>query len=443
MFKHKLRIAFDELIRERNSGGNILLEAVSLLLVGIMLFIVDMNIYNEKTVSNILVSGLDNTGIISAEDNNNYDIHENMEEYKQYKKEYMQRYNSLFNKIKHIKCIEAPIEYQWLYFDIDSYTDVNGKKVFDESFNIAKSIEGDDMTFADDTWGKNIDMLCVGRDYNKLFKIDVITDYTEDEENEIFSKYTGIIYMGDALEHIEPGTVITSEFGETYIVGGTIKKGDKMPKIEDVSGQATAYEIMDYKILIVRNMIEVPEKICFKLKDGYSMNDLKNEMSILGRKMNYTLAVKNFKVIFDTIGFKNKTFVNYIKQILYIIMVTVIVLQVSMQVVHLLENFGNYGILYANGFSAGDHYFIFLIQNILKGIIAFFIALGAGYLILEFMYTDMVSRYTMRILYNVVLKYILWKVALCAFAIAIFTAIIAIVLFKRKSPAVLIKESKK
>lgn len=48
MFKHKLRIAFDELIRERNSGGNILLEAVSLLLIGVMLFIVDMNIYNEK-----------------------------------------------------------------------------------------------------------------------------------------------------------------------------------------------------------------------------------------------------------------------------------------------------------------------------------------------------------------------------------------------------------
>lgn len=48
MFKHKLRIAFDELIRERNSGGNILLEAVSLLLIGVMLFIIDMNIYNEK-----------------------------------------------------------------------------------------------------------------------------------------------------------------------------------------------------------------------------------------------------------------------------------------------------------------------------------------------------------------------------------------------------------
>ncbi|MDD6294240.1 MAG: hypothetical protein PUA71_10575 [Eubacteriales bacterium] len=48
----------------------------------------------------------------------------------------------------------------------------------------------------------------------------------------------------------------------------------------------------------------------------------------------------------------------------------------------------------------------------------------------------------MRILHEVVLKYILWKVALCAFAIAIFTAMIAIILFKRKSPAVLIKESK-
>ena len=84
MFKHKLIIAFDELIRERNSGGNILLEAVSLLLIGVMLFIVDMNIYNEKTVNNILVAGLENTGIISTEDNNNYDIHENMEGYKQF-----------------------------------------------------------------------------------------------------------------------------------------------------------------------------------------------------------------------------------------------------------------------------------------------------------------------------------------------------------------------
>ncbi len=443
MFKHKLRIAFDELIRERNSGGNILLEAVSLLLIGVMLFIVDMNIYNEKTVSNILVSDLDNTGIISIEDDNNYDKYETMEGYERFKKEYMQRFNIFLNELNNYKGIDAAIEYQWSDMSIDLYTDTNGNKVFTQSFNIAEQTYESYTMFTEDEIGRNISTLCVGRDYNKLFKIDVITDYTEDEENEIFSKYTGIIYMGDALEHIEPGTVITSEFGETYIVGGTIKKGDKMPKIEDVSGQATAYEIMDYKILIVRNMIEVPEKICFKLKDGYSMNDLKNEMSILGRKMNYTLAAKNFKVIFDTIGFKNKTFVNYIKQILYIIMITVIVLQVSMQVVHLLENFGNYGILYANGFSAGDHYFIFLIQNILKGIIAFFIALGAGYLILEFMYTDIVSKYTMRILYNVVLKYILWKVALCAFAITIFTAIIAIVLFKRKSPAILIKESKK
>lgn len=93
MFKHKLRIAFDELIRERNSGGNILLEAVSLLLIGVMLFIVDMNIYNEKMVSNILVSDLDNTGIISIEDDNNYDRYETMEGLERFKKEYMQRFN--------------------------------------------------------------------------------------------------------------------------------------------------------------------------------------------------------------------------------------------------------------------------------------------------------------------------------------------------------------
>lgn len=443
MFKYKLRIAFDELIRERNSGGNILLEAVSLLLIGVMFFIIDMNIYNKKNVSNILVEGLDNTGIISIENNNDYNMYETEEEYELFKKEYMQKFNMFLNGLNDYESIEAILEYQWSDIDVDLYVDLNGNKLFDESFNTAKQTDDIYTSFTEDEIGRVIGTLFVGRDYHKLFKINVITDYTEDEENEMFNQYSGIIYMGDALRHIEPGTVVQNALGETYIVGGSIKKGEKMPKIEDVSSQTTAYEIMDYKIFIVRNMVEIPEKMCFKVKDGYSMNDVKEKMAVLSTNMNYNLTVKNFKSIFDTVGLKNKVFINYIKEIAYIIIIMVIILQVSMQVVHLLENFGNYGILYANGFSEGDHYFIFMIQNILKGIIAFFVSIGAGYLILECMYADIVSDYTMRILYDVVFEYVLWKLIVCVLIIAIFTAIIAIILFKRRTPAMLIKESKK
>lgn len=442
MLKYKLRIAFDELIRERNSGGNILLEAVSLLLIGVMFFIIDISNYNENNVDNVLVTGLDNTGIISIEDND-YDIYETKEEYEQIKNKHMQSFCSFLSKLNGCKGIETAIEYQWSDIDVDLYMDSSGNKIFDESFNISKQTDDAYRLFTEEEIGRTIGTLFVGRDYNKLFKIDVITDYTEDEINEIYSKYSGIIYMGDALEHIERGTVLEDEFGETYIVGGTIKNGEKMPKVDNVSSQTMAYEIMDYKILIIRNTVEVPEKICFGVRDGYSINGVKNEVLSLCRKMNYTMKINNFKSIFDTIDLKNKTILDYIKQIVYIVIITVIILQISMQVVHLLENFGNYGILYANGFSTGDHYFIFMVQNLFKGIIAFFISMGAGYIILESVYADIVSIYTMKILYNVVLEYVLWKVALCTFVIALFTSIITILLFKRKSPAILIKESKK
>ena len=163
MFKHKLRIAFDELIRERNSGGNILLEAVSLLLIGVMLFIIDMNIYNEKTVSNILVSDLDNTGIISIEDDNNYDRYETMEGLERFKKEYMQRFNIFLNELNNYKGIDAAIEYQWSDMSIDLYTDTNGNKVFTESFNIAEQTYESYTMFTEDEIGRNISTLCVGR----------------------------------------------------------------------------------------------------------------------------------------------------------------------------------------------------------------------------------------------------------------------------------------
>lgn len=60
--KYQIRIAFEELIRERNSGGNILLETISLLLVGIILFIGAINDYNQIVVQSALKGNLKNTG---------------------------------------------------------------------------------------------------------------------------------------------------------------------------------------------------------------------------------------------------------------------------------------------------------------------------------------------------------------------------------------------
>lgn len=218
-----------------------------------------------------------------------------------------------------------------------------------------------------------------------------------------------------------------------------------MPKIDNVSEQTTAYEEMNYKMLIVEDIKSISsasETMCFKVKEGYSVNDARAEITEIAQKINYGTTVKSFKGIFNNIELKNKTFINFIEQILFVVMITVIILQVSMQAVHIIENFGNYGILYANGFSAFDHFTIFLIQNILKGITAVFLTLGAGYLILDIFYSDSICMYSLYVLYTVILKYVLWKVLMCALAIAILTTIVAFGLFYRKPPSVLIKENK-
>lgn len=64
MFKHRLDIAFEELMREHNSGGNILLEAISLLLIGAIIFIYALNNYNKDYVDKRLKNGINKTGII-------------------------------------------------------------------------------------------------------------------------------------------------------------------------------------------------------------------------------------------------------------------------------------------------------------------------------------------------------------------------------------------
>lgn len=228
--KYQIRIAFEELIRERNSGGNILLETISLLLVGIILFIGAINDYNQIVVQSALKGNLKNTGIVTITDNNQYKPYDTEEGYHEFANTSLHKYNLFMYELNNSSCIENPL--------------------------------------------------------------------------------------------------------------------------------------------------------------------------------------------------------------------SCLILHVSMQSVHIIENFGNYGILYANGFSLTDHILIFLIQNFLKGVAAVFLTLGAGYQALDLFFSDSLSIYSFHVLYTVILKYVLWKVFLCAIAIMVLTTLVSSVLFCKKTPSVLLKENK-
>lgn len=217
-----------------------------------------------------------------------------------------------------------------------------------------------------------------------------------------------------------------------------------MPKAENVSSEVIAYEDMDYRILLVQKtdiLFNRTDSLCFGIKTGYSLNDVRSVVSENAQKLNYGIIVKDFGGIFKNKSAQNKTFIDFIKQIMIVVLITVIILQVSMQSVHIIENFGSYGILYANGFSMKDFFYIFAIQNILKGCISVFITLGAGYFLLEILYAETMS--SLYVLYKIVITYVLWKVILCGTVIAILSTLAALLIFTRKQPAVIIRENAK
>lgn len=438
MFKHRLDIAFEELMREHNSGGNILLEAISLLLIGAIIFIYALNNYNKDYVDKMLKNGINKTGIIQIQSDNN--IYPSEDKYLEYSN---MAHSNFIKDLSKEDCIEDITGYSWGNLDAGDCTDSSGNYVLDTSFNMSKN-SGEVYISVDGKEMKCIDTLYAGEDFEKLFNVNVSPELSEIKREKYLEKYDGIIYMGNSLEKIEEGTVIKDSYGNTYIIGGSIKKGTKMPKAENVSSEVIAYEDMDYRILLVQKtdiLFNRTDSLCFGIKTGYSLNDVRKVVSENAQKLNYGIIVKDFGGIFKNKAAQNKTFIDFIKQIMIVVLITVIILQVSMQSVHIIENFGNYGILYANGFSMKDFFYIFAIQNILKGCISVFITLGAGYFLLEILYAETMS--SLYVLYKIVITFVLWKVILCAMAIAILSMVVSLLIFSRKQPAVIIRENVK
>lgn len=414
MVNEKLRIAFDELLREKNSGVNIFLEAISLLLIGIVFFLQALNGYNKNEVDKILKYGVKDTGIVAI---NSYEELEKLDIFEE--------------KMKYINGVE-----QVGYGDIGIIESTEYKGDFLEKiYEMQEGHQEICFNWDENEWGKNVEtaMITVGSEDFFDFKID--EGYSFKTCEKLLEEYEEVIYLGSKLKGFEKGTVLYNKDNQKVIIGGYINEDLKMVKSE-ISGESIAYFEMDYKIL--RIMKKRVGYTMFAISKGANMREVKEKIFELAQEYNVDINVKTYEGIFDGIESRNRTIISFLDRILIVVLITVVLLQICMQSVHIIDNMKNYGILYANGFSMSDHFLIFSIQSIIKGFLATFLSLGAGYLIIDWYYTDMI--YSLDILYSVLLRYVSWKVITCAIVIAAFTAIISITIFSRKTPKELVQE---
>lgn len=414
--KDKIRIAFDELLHEKNAAANVVLETVSLLLVGVVIFVQALVHYNEYKTNEILHYGVERTGLI---------IIDNSEP------EVMPEFLKQISKVDGMAQLGSATTG---YFDKNDYEN----QVFDEIYEIQKDHRDITSGFTEGFLGQVIETVTIANGSETLFDFKVKKGYSFDECEQFLGDYYQVIYLGSKIANMDIGTVVEDKYGRKSLVVGYLESGLKMVK-EDIGDEMVAYTDMDYKLLCVSGG-EVDEYglMYFGIDKGVDMYQFKQDIYQAARDNAVEIHIKTFDGIFQDIESNNQVYIEFLKQILAIVLVTVVILQVCMQTVHIIDNFKNYGVMYANGFATIDYMVIFAVQSLIKGIVAIFLALAGGYIILDVFFASNV--YHMDVLYEVALKFVLWKVVVCAVVIAVLTAGCAYGFFAKRTPKELINE---
>ncbi|MBQ4067772.1 MAG: ABC transporter permease [Lachnospiraceae bacterium] len=411
MIRRNIRLAFDALLREKNSAANTLLEGIALIVIGVMIFIQSLTYYNYNESDKILKYGVENSGKI--------DIELSDEE---------TDYDALVKEIKNIKGIKA------IGYITEGSCDVEGYKG-DFAKDIYELQKNNEDIMYEKTFGKYIETVILNYGSEGVINIDVDKGYNFNECDELLEEYEEIIYLGSNLSGYDVGEVIYNERGGKCIIGGYLKSNQRI-LIDVITGETLSYIDVDDRPIILKKLNTLN---IFAVNSSEDMEGIREKIKILEEKYDASITMKTYDGIFDGILKRNKTIIDFFEHIATLVILTVIILQICMQTVNLIENFRNYGILYANGFSTKDHMFIFVVQNAIKGIVGMILAIGAGYILIDLFYTDVV--YSLDILYEVFWKYTVWKMGICAMLITIITSLITIFMFKKKSPKELIQEN--
>lgn len=418
MPRGRLRLAFDEMLREKNSTINIILEGVALVLIGIIVFIQSLNSYNRNESDEILKYGVEKSGKIIIHTNGiSFDI------FSEFIKD--------LNRIEGIKAVGNIVDGN---FTVENYQD----NVFEQVYEQQKDNQEIFFDVDEEFDAKIIETILMVQGSEDVVDLEISEGYEFDECDNLLKEYEQVIYLGSKLSGYEVGQIVYNERGEKSIIGGYLSENNRILR-EEITNETIAYLKTDYKLLLVHS----DEKQnwgdpIFSIEKKSDMYEVRKNIVRLGKEYGIDVNVKTYTGIFEGIEKRNKTITDFLGRIAFIVIITVVILQICMQTVHLIENFKNYGILYANGFSAGNHFVMFLMQSLIKGIISFAMAIGVGYFVIDVFYTDMV--YSLDVMYDIFWNYVSWKVGICALIIAILTSAITIFIFTRKTPKELIQE---
>lgn len=183
------------------------------------------------------------------------------------------------------------------------------------------------------------------------------------------------IYLGYGFRDIPVGTKYQVE-NVTYQVAGIIAPNQSWIKeellMEFSSEVGNAAHSSDYMVFKIRNQ-EPPlmDYLWISSADGYSIDEALAVADQLAEQSNIDIHYSSLQERYEVSQTRNIILLKYLSQIIRIVGITAILMLISLQIVFILNNRREYGIMYAIGFSKRDIFCSALFYNAIISIVAF------------------------------------------------------------------------
>ncbi|MBP3338958.1 MAG: ABC transporter permease [Lachnospiraceae bacterium] len=204
-----------------------------------------------------------------------------------------------------------------------------------------------------------------------------------DEDREEGVQY---VYLGSDYKDIEVGTRFYDDTWKCdIVVAGIIKDGEEflhedMLSLLDNNVQATYNTDC---MVFMETLAEQNDRMMFKVKDGYTVEYAIGEINKLykGSGLNNRIYSLEDELLENEKYYKKEK--SATKELLFVLAITIVVIQTCICISDFIGEKRYYGILYSNGMNNNDMIKMLVVQNILLFVVCGTISIGLGTIFLQ------------------------------------------------------------
>lgn len=252
------------------------------------------------------------------------------------------------------------------------------------------------------------------------------------------------LYLGSGYaDSVPAGTVYVQESGRKTIIAGIMEEGQRWIS-ESLNGRYYTDEL-DYSFdctYAVFSVIESGNRInslFLTASEGYTIDEAIAVTDEVAEKYDISYTCDKLSDMYKEANKENEALISYLIKLLVLIIITTLTMLISTQVVIMLGNTKNYGVMYSVGFSQKEIGAMLLCRQFIMAICAIILSGAAMYYVA---YTEYELSVDMDYVLKTILGTYVYPAGILMSAVMVgIVHIVTIIVLKRMTPVKLIRSN--